>query len=357
MAMAQHTFSTPSSSLLKLMDCGYAALDLHGRFLETNEALTAMFGYSTDTLLLMDIEALWADADAKASWMAQVKDKGVVRHYAAEMKHQNGELVLVSLNAEYLQEHQTYILCVSPSLSLDVKQNEALEEKLHHISGSIAHLINNQMAAVVNTADLLKKELKHEPKLAKKLDRITQSGFKASEVAHDLVEYTDTAESEPFQPLYLNDLAPLVMQQYEQQVFADSPRVFTYDIMKGLPSCMGNEQQILKLLTCLMDNAFEATKEGDIITVKVCLATLKHKSTGLDEEYVMLSVQDNGIGMDEETQKHIFEPYFSTKFMGRGMSLARALKVIKKHDGRIHVKTGSNMGSLFKVYFPVRQAE
>lgn len=339
------------------MDCGYAALDLHGHFLETNTAFTAMFGYSKDTLLLMDIEALWTDTDAKTSWMKQVKEQCVVRHYAAEMKHQNGELVQVSLNTEYLQEHQTYILCVSPSLLLDVRQNEALDEQLHHVSGSIAHLINNQMAAVVNTADLLKKELKHEPELAKKLDRITQSGFKASAVTHDLVEYTDTIESEPFQPLYLNGLALSVMQQYEQQVFSSSPRVFTYDIMKNLPACMGNEQQILKLLSCMMDNAFEATKAGDTITVYVRLAMLKHKSTGLDEAYVMLSVQDNGIGMDAETQKRIFEPYFSTKFMGRGMSLARALKVIKKHDGRVHVKTGPNMGSLFKVYFPVCQGE
>ena len=164
------------------------------------------------------------------------------------------------------------------------------------------------MAAVVNTADLLKKELKHEPELAKKLDRITQSGFKASAVAHDLVEYTDTIESEPFQPLYLNGLALSVMQQYEQQVFSSSPRVFTYDIMKDLPACMGNEQQILKLLSCMMDNALEATKAGDTITVYVRLTMLKHKSTGLDEEYVMLSVQDNGVGMDAETQKHIFEP-------------------------------------------------
>jgi len=339
------------------MDCGYAALDLHGHFLETNTAFTAMFGYSKDTLLLMDIVALWADADAKASWMSQVKDKGVVRHYNAEMKHQNGELVLVSLNAEYLQEHQIYILCVSPSLPLGVRQHEALDEQLHHVSGSTAHLINNPMTAALNTADLLKKELKHEPELAKNIDRIAESGFKASAVAHDLVEYTDTTESEPFQPLYLNALALLVMQQYERQVFANSSRVFTYDIVKDLPACMGNEQQILKLLSCMMDNAFEATKVGDTITVYVRLAMLKHKSTGLDEEYVMLSVQDNGVGMDEETQKHIFEPYFSTKFMGRGMSLARALKVIKKHDGRVHVKTGPNMGSLFKVYFPVCQGE
>ena len=254
-------------------------------------------------------------------------------------------------------ENSKLICFAFSGLSPDVRQNEVLDEKLHRVSGSIAHFINNQMAAVLNTADLLKKELKHEPKLAKKLDRITQSGFKASAVAQDLLEYTDTTASEPFQRLYLNGLALSVMQQYERQVFADSPRVFTYDITKNLPACMGNEQQVLKLLSCMMDNAFEATKEGDTITIYVRLTMLKHKSTGLDEEYVMLSVQDNGIGMDVETQQHIFEPYFSTKFMGRGMSLARALKVIKKHNGRVHVKTGPNMGSLFKVYFPVCQGE
>jgi len=146
------------------------------------------------------------------------------------------------------------------------------------------------------------------------------------------------------------------MQQYEH-VFEGKPRVFTYDIMRHLPMCMGNKEQVLKLLSCMMDNAIEATQAGDSITVYVRTTMLKHKSTGLDEEYVMLSVQDNGVGMDAETQKHIFEPNFSTKLQGRGMSLARALKVIKKHDGRIHVKTGPKMGSLFKVYFPVCRHE
>ena len=94
------------------MGCGYAALNLHGHFLEINAEFKQMFGYSRCALLLMNMDELWADKDAEVSWMRQVREQGVVRHYAAEMKHQNGDLVLVLLNAQYLREQQAYMLCV-----------------------------------------------------------------------------------------------------------------------------------------------------------------------------------------------------------------------------------------------------
>ncbi len=307
--MAHNTFSTPSSNLLELIDCGYAALDQHGHFLETNSTFAAMFGYNKNSLLLMDMQALWMDTAAQQSFLKQVKEQGVVHHYKAELKHQHGALLSALINAEYLPEQQVLMLCVYPNVLADTNQYEILKTSP-----------KNKPAQTFITND------------------------------------KNSANIEAFQPFSLADLALSVMQQYER-VFVDKPRVFTYDIMKNLPMCMGDKQQVLKLLSCMMDNAIEATKEGDSITVYVRTTMLKHKSTGLNEEYVMLSVQDNGIGMDEETQKHIFEPNFSTKPEAKGMSLARALRVIKKHDGRIHVKTGPNMGSLFKVYFPVLHRE
>ncbi len=287
------------------MDCGYAALDLHGHFLETNTIFAAMFGYNENTLLLMDMETFWRNAAAQVSFLEQVKEQGVVHHYKAELKHKHGELLPVFINAEYLLEQQVFMLCVYPSILPDTSQYEVLK---------------------TSQKNTMQREL--------------------------ITSESNSARVELFQPFSLGDLALSVMQRYEH-VFVGKPRVFTYEIMKNLPMCMGNKQQVLKLLSCMMDNAIEATQAGDSITVYVRTTMLKHKSTGLDEQYVMLSVQDNGVGMDAETQKHIFEPNFSTKLQGRGMSLTRALKVIKKHDGRIHVKTGPKMGSLFKVYFPV----
>jgi len=287
------------------MDCGYAALDLHGHFLETNATFAAMFGYSESSLLLMDMQALWMDTDAQLSFLEQVKEQNVVHHYKAELKHQHGELLSAFINAEYLPEQQVFMFCVYPSVLAEKNQHEILKTSP-----------KNRPARTLTTSE------------------------------------ENSAKVASFQPFSLADLALSVMQQYER-MFVDKPRVFTYDIMRNLPMCMVDKQQVLKLLSCMMDNAIEATKDGDSITVYVRTTILKHKSTGLAEEYVVLSVQDNGAGMDAETQKHIFEPNFSTKLEGRGMSLARALKVIKKHDGRIHVKTGPKMGSLFKVYFPV----
>jgi len=167
-------------------------------------------------------------------------------------------------------------------------------------------------------------------------------------------EASDTTDAPSAQvPIQLGELAKGLLQQYSREVFVREQRDFTYEIIPNLPCCMGHEGQLLKLFRSLLDNAIEATSPGDSITVYVRVQNLKHKHTGDDEPYVMLSVQDNGIGMDEETQQHIFEPNFSTKMEGRGMGLAGALQVIKAHQGRIHIKTGPRMGSLFKVYFPV----
>lgn len=353
--MSKKDISNKGSNLSQLLDTGYVFMGLDGTVLETNAALAEMLGYAEKDVVGQVFFNLWAVPNMGEALVNQVLSEKIVRGFVLDMKHENGETVVASINAQLVVNQEDFSKGIECIISeVDTKQKE-FDETLRNVTGGIAHLINNQMVSVVGTADLMKTQLNDRPELKEKLDRISKSGLQASDVAHNLVDYADITGSNPLITVNLKEITSLVIQKYNKEVFIDEPRKITVRLAKGLPSFSGDTMLLIKLLSYLLDNAVEATKEGDAITISGKVETLEHKKTGLNQEYVMLSVEDNGHGMDAETQHRIFEPFFSTRFMGRGMSLAHVLKIIKVHHGRIHVKTGLNQGTIFKVYFPLER--
>ncbi len=79
--------------------------------------------------------------------------------------------------------------------------------------------------------------------------------------------------------------------------------------------------------------------------------------TRLDGDQVVLKIQDTGIGMDEETQQKIFEPYFTTKATGTGLGLTVVYKIMKEHKGDITVQSKLGEGTVFILTFPVPKSE
>ena len=131
------------------------------------------------------------------------------------------------------------------------------------------------------------------------------------------------------------------------------------DLPAKLPSVAANPAQIRQVVMNLITNASEAIGEKQgVITIATSKVRLDGESFGKSAiglrsgDYVLLEVSDTGCGMTEETEAKIFDPFFSTKFTGRGMGLAAVQGIVRSHSGKITVKSAPSRGSRFEVLLP-----
>ncbi len=347
--------SAKGANLAGLMDAAYVFMGLDGRIIESNASLETMLGYSHKELIDHVFFEKWATPGMGSALADSVISDRVVRGFTTDILRKDGSSMRASINAQLVLSHGDYnrgIECIVTDISASGDQ-EKFDETLRNVTGGIAHLINNQMASVVGTADLMRMELQDRPELAAKLDRIAESGLQASDVAHNLVDYADSGEHEAAQDIDLNDIIMDKIKTYKQQVHASKPRNIRLNLTHDINPMRGNFRQVAKVFSYMFDNAIDATKNDGLIIIASQNLLIQNEKTGLNQKHIMFSIEDNGHGMDKDTQHRIFDPFFSTRFAGRGMSLAHALKIVQKHKGRIRVKTGAGKGSVFSVYLPV----
>src|SRR5262249_15594642 len=125
-----------------------------------------------------------------------------------------------------------------------------------------------------------------------------------------------------------------------------------------LPEIIGTESELREALTNLVFNAVDAMPNGGIVTIRsrVCSWT-PGRGPLRTPTRIALEVSDTGTGMDEETRKRCFEPFFSTKGQrGTGLGLAMVYGVMQRHDGAIEIESELGKGATFRLVFPVREA-
>jgi signal transduction histidine kinase len=111
------------------------------------------------------------------------------------------------------------------------------------------------------------------------------------------------------------------------------------------------------VIEAVIANAAEAMSKGGEINIHLSDLEIGAGAAGREGElkpgnYAQVVIEDAGIGMDETTRQRIFEPFFSTKFLGRGLGLAAACGVVRNHDGLIDVASAPNKGTRVTIYLP-----
>ena len=140
---------------------------------------------------------------------------------------------------------------------------------------------------------------------------------------------------------------------------------FSYEELSDSPRLMIDEKLFREVLINIVQNCFAAVKEryeecseteGEKIEKENCVGKIMIKSTVKNDKFVLL-ICDNGTGMSEETQSHIFEPYYTTKANGTGLGMTMVYKIIKEFQGDIQVKSELNRGTQFTIVIPVPQTD
>jgi PAS domain S-box-containing protein len=256
-------------------------------------------------------------------------------------------------------------------INLDITGLRRAEERLRQaqklesiglLAGGIAHDFNNLLVGVIGNASLAQAMLPPGHPAALVMQDVVKTGERAASLTRQMLAYAGKA---PFviEPVDLStliaDFRILVQPSIPGKVN------LTYDLAMGLPPVEADVSQVQQVFMNLVINAAEATgASGGVISVRTGLARLDPES--LDQplagaemrpgDYVILEVLDSGCGMDEATRARIFDPFFSTKFAGRGLGLAAVSGILRAHRAAVEVTSAPGVGSRFTVYFPISTA-
>ncbi len=218
-------------------------------------------------------------------------------------------------------------------------------EILQAIAGGVAHRFNNLLAAILGQAENAQCILdadRHE--LATCLDGIVAASLEAGRLVRSFA--AGLGVTQPV--LGAVDLRELVdCAVVEAGRAAGANRGVVVHHADNLPAAYGDAASLTEVAGALIANAAEAVTVDGVVTVRTSVA-----ETGGGRR-VLLEVADDGCGMDAETQRRMFDPFFSTKFIGRGLGLAVARAVVLRHGGSIVVTTRPGAGTVVTVSLPV----
>jgi PAS domain S-box-containing protein len=252
---------------------------------------------------------------------------------------------------------------------VDITKTKELEEQLRQsqklesvgrLAGGIAHDFNNMLTAINGYSELTLRKLDAESPLRRNIEEIKKAGERSALLTHQLLAFS---RKQVMQSSIL-DLNEVIVDTGEmlERVIGEAIRLETRLGAKG--HIKGDAEQLSQIIMNLAVNARDAMPQGGKLTIETADVFLneefaaKHYPTEVGS-YVMLSVTDNGSGMDSETQKIIFEPFYTTKAAGKGtgLSLATVYGIVKQSGGFIWVESEIGVGSTFNVYLPCIDGE
>jgi PAS domain S-box-containing protein len=231
-------------------------------------------------------------------------------------------------------------------------------ESLGVLAGGIAHDFNNILTGIMGNASLVLETLGPQDLNRSLLTDVVRSSERAADLTRQLLAYAGKGQF----VLEAVDVSAAI-QDIAELLGASVPKTARLDfhLAPGLPRFGADPRQIHQLAFNLVINAGDATEgRNGVIRVETGFRDLAEALAGEAPfgvippgSYVYLAVADNGSGMDPALRARIFDPFFSTKFAGRGLGLAAAMGIARTHHGAILVESEPGRGSRFEVLFPV----
>ncbi len=292
---------------------------------------------------------------------------------AVVVRHKDGHEFYVEISIVDIKiDRQRHIIAVIHDISQRKKLQEekikALKqlqqaqkmEALGLLAGGVAHDLNNVLSGLVSYPELLLMDLPDDSPLRGTVLTIQDSGKKASSIVEDLlalsrrgVTNTQIFNLNTIVNDYLKSVEFKTLHQYHPNLSVHS------SLQPELYNMSGTPMHLRKTIMNLMSNAAEAMPQGGSILISTENRHLDAPVQGYDKinpgDYVLLTVQDTGEGIDQDHQKRIFEPFYTTKTMGRsgtGLGMSVIWGAVQDHNGYIHIQSSPENGTMFELYFP-----
>jgi CheY-like chemotaxis protein len=228
------------------------------------------------------------------------------------------------------------------------------------LAAGVAHDFNNLLASVLGSASLAQADLAPDAPVRQHLQRIELAARRGSDLTRQMLAYAGRGDTTPVDV----DVNAVVEEMRDLLGVTLPGRIeLRYELTSDIPAIEVDPTQLRQVVMNLVINAAEAIGDaGGVVTVRTGiadvdvaeLAELHHGLNAAPGPHFFLEIADSGCGMDPATASRIFDPFFSTKFAGRGLGLATVAGIVRRHRGALGLRSVPGAGTTFRVLLPCR---
>ncbi|MEJ2040462.1 MAG: PAS domain S-box protein, partial [Desulfosarcinaceae bacterium] len=346
----------------------FFAYDLEGRILQVNACACENLGYSRDELMsmsVMDVEQALTAEEISGLWRSVAE--GSVTSFEGRQRRKDGSSFPTEVNLSAVRVNDDTLLFGFVKDLTERKQIER-EKELYQskliqaqkmeaigtLAGGIAHDFNNLLMGIQGRASIMSIDLESAHPCMEHVTAILAYTRSAADLTKQLLGVARGGKYE-VKPIDINDVI-----QASATMFGRTKKEIRIHqkLYHPSPVVLADRRQIEQAMLNLYVNAWQAMPEGGELYLETSVVKLNEAyCKPYDVEpgsYAKISVTDTGVGMDRETCKRIFDPFFSTKGMGRGtgLGLASVYGILKNHAGLITVYSEVGKGTTFNIYLP-----
>ena len=336
--------------------------------LDWNPAAEKIFGFSKDELMGKHITDKIFSEDAvhiiNNVWNELLENNGGTQSVNQNLT-KSGKLILCEWHYTPLIDENGNIIGVT-SLVDDITDRQKNEERLRQsqkmdaigqLTGGIAHDFNNMLGVILGFSELLKVNLNDTPNsrsLNKYCDEILNAGERAKKLTSQLLEYSRKAPSSSVE-INLEQLLHSMQHMLEKTL---TPRIkLIINTEENLWPVLLDRTRTENAIFNICINAMHAMPNGGELKIYTNNLTLTEKEGQLIDtlpgEYIVLSIQDNGMGMSDEIKNKIFDPFFTTKGTdGTGLGMSQVYGFVEQSGGKIQITSELNKGTCIQLYIP-----
>lgn len=338
--------------------------DLDGNVQYISPTFTEIFGWPEEEVLSRRIPFVPdAEKAETISIIESVVREGIAcRNFETKRLTMDGDIVEVSISASRYNDYQgnpagtlVIIRDIAEKKKLEAQLQQAQKmEAIGTLAGGIAHDFNNLLMGIQGNASLMLMKVEEDHPIYEKLKSIEDQVQSGSKLTGQLLGYARQGRYE-IRAININDIVKETADTFGRTKKEISVHTELDQNLRGIDA---DRTQIEQVLLNLCVNAWQAMPGGGDLfmeTRNVSYEEMRGKVYKVKErDYVLLSVRDTGVGMDQKIMEKIFDPFFTTKGMGHGtgLGLASVYGIIKGHGGYIDVETKKMKGSTFSIYFP-----
>jgi PAS domain S-box-containing protein len=347
-----------NESIIESVNVGLLAVDEDGLVRSCNTTFEQMFAINRDEAVGTRVEKLFDESFSqsllkligKKSWhLTELRNA-----YKLFAETRRGEDVILNVAIAPMRSaagENTGAIIVLEDVSSRLKLEEQLQqrEKLSSIgllAAGVAHEVNTPLTGVSSYTQMLLGMLsENDPKHAL-LVKVHKQTERASNIVNNLLNFSRAGSSEEFTELNLNRILEDTLQLLEVQLRRNRIEL-EKDYASELPKTFGNAGKLQQVFTNLILNSRDAMPEGGKI----------HLRTRMTEDGVEITVKDDGEGIAPENLTKIYDPFFTTKEVGKGTGLGLAVSygIIQEHSGEIKVESRIGEGTTFRLIFPAAE--
>ena len=348
-----------NESIIESINVGLLAVDLEGRVTRLNSALEHILELKRDEAVGQRVEDLFSEDFADTLWQVLGNDRWrlkEIRHiYKLHTATCAGRTLVLNIALAPLQDGlgQTGALVVLEDVTARIRLEEQLQqrEKLSSIgllAAGVAHEVNTPLTGVSSYSQMLLGMLPDtDPKHAL-LQKIRRQAERATNIVNNLLNFSRTGGATQFAELDIHRVLDDTLQLLEPQLRRNQIEIVrTYE--PELPKVFGNAGKLQQVFTNLLLNARDAIPDGGRITIA---------TTRTEDSLLLVEFSDSGIGIAPENVAKIYDPFFTTKGVGRGTGLGLAVSygIVQEHSGHIGVDSTPGQGTTFRITLPTAQA-